>query len=172
MKLVACAGAHMVEETILREVVDILTTGDSLVLTWGDEDTWMNVGPSGDTVTDDYVLNTLRPPSSRWDRDASICGGHRGRLPPKWRICLQTSCRQRKVFSMMCRKRKCEMGGSACRQETRGCLGARRREVTLLCGVGTTTERPTCYERDARLLPDESRTDSRGRLSYPPPLSN
>lgn len=61
MKLVARAGAHMEEETILREVVDILTTGDSLVLTWGDEDTWMNVGPSGDTFTDDYVLNTLRP---------------------------------------------------------------------------------------------------------------
>ena len=61
MKLVARAGAHMEEETILREVVDILTTGDSLVLTWGDETTWMNVGPNGDIVTDDYVMHTLRP---------------------------------------------------------------------------------------------------------------
>lgn len=61
MKLVARAGAHMEEETILREVVDILTTGDSLVLTWGDETTWMNVGPNGNTVTDHYVIHTLRP---------------------------------------------------------------------------------------------------------------
>lgn len=60
MKLVARAGAHMEEETILREVVDILTTGDSLVLTWGDEDTWMNVGPGENTLTDDYVIHTLR----------------------------------------------------------------------------------------------------------------
>ena len=61
MKLVARAGTCMEEETILCEVLDILRMGDSLVLTWGDENTWMNVGPGEDTLTDDYVLHTLRP---------------------------------------------------------------------------------------------------------------
>lgn len=61
MKLVARAGTHMEEETILCEVIDVLKSGDTLVLTWGDENTWMSVGPGENTLTDDYVIHTLRP---------------------------------------------------------------------------------------------------------------
>ena len=61
MKLVARAGACVEEEAVLREVLDVLTSGDTLVLTWGDEETWMSVGPTGDTLTDRYVIDTLRP---------------------------------------------------------------------------------------------------------------
>ncbi len=51
----------MEEETILCEVLDVLTSGDTLVLTWGDENIWMNVGPGEDTLTDDDKVHTLRP---------------------------------------------------------------------------------------------------------------
>lgn len=61
MKLVARAGACMEERVVLREVLDVLESGDSLVLTWGDENTWINVGARDGTLTDDYVIHTLRP---------------------------------------------------------------------------------------------------------------
>tara|TARA_B110001450_G_C17365725_1_gene377458 strand:+ start:64 stop:381 length:318 start_codon:yes stop_codon:yes gene_type:complete len=62
MKLVARAGTCMEEEAVLCDVRDVLTSGDTLVLRWGDdENTWMNVGPMGGTLTDDYVIHTLRP---------------------------------------------------------------------------------------------------------------
>ena len=61
MKLIARAGTCMEEKAVLCEVLDVLTSGDTLVLTRGDEDTWMNVGPGEDTLTDDYVIHTLLP---------------------------------------------------------------------------------------------------------------
>lgn len=63
MRLIARAGACVEEESVLREVLDVLRTGDALVLTWGTEDTytWMNVGPGDDALTDDYMTHTLRP---------------------------------------------------------------------------------------------------------------
>ena len=54
MKLVARAGTCMEEGAVICEVLDVLTSGDTLVLTRGDENTWMNVGPGEDTLTDDY----------------------------------------------------------------------------------------------------------------------
>jgi hypothetical protein len=43
----------------------VVRSPDTLVLTRADEN--MNVGPRGETLTDDYVFHTLRPYSLRWD---------------------------------------------------------------------------------------------------------
>lgn len=62
MELIARAGVCVEEETVLREILDVLGTGDALILTWGEEDTWMNIGPCETTLTrSDYVVHTLHP---------------------------------------------------------------------------------------------------------------
>jgi len=49
------------EQTVLCEVIDVLKNGDTLILTWGDDGTWIDVGPGCEALTNEYVIHTLRP---------------------------------------------------------------------------------------------------------------
>lgn len=58
MERIALDGTPIDETAFVN---DLLTSGDSLVLTWGDDETSMDISPDPGASVEEYIQNTLKP---------------------------------------------------------------------------------------------------------------